>query len=166
MSELDWEIRSFEPEDASSVRHLLTAAFPSPAEADLVEALRADGAAEGELVADAECATVGHVMLSRMKEPEGTLGLAPVATAPEHQRQGIAASLIESALAQALANDWRGVFVLGDQSYYGRFGFDAEAAKRFESPYAGEHFAYTELDEDDEPVKGNKATYADAFSKL
>ena len=167
MSELDWEIRPYEDDDAANVRSLLTAAFPTETEADLVEALRSDGDAEIELVADADGTIVGHILLSKMQEPAATLGLAPVATLPAHQRQGIAASLIESGLAQGLANDWKGAFVLGDLSYYGRFGFEADAAKPFESPYAGEHFGFVILDdEDDQPVTGDRANYAKAFSAL
>ncbi|GGY53083.1 GNAT family N-acetyltransferase [Parvularcula lutaonensis] len=163
--EIDWEIRPYEAGDAEAVRALLTEAFPSDAEARLVEELRKGGDTEIEFLADANGEIIGHVLLSRMKEPERTLALAPVATAEAFRRQGIAASLIESALAQALANDWRGVFVLGDLSYYERFGFDAAEAEVFDSPYAGEHFALVHLD-DDEPVKGKKAVHADAFSQI
>lgn len=164
MSDIDWEIRPYEPSDEEAVRRLLTQAFPSEAEARLVEELRKDGDAEIEFLADADGEVIGHVLLSRMKEPEASLALAPVATAEGFRKQGIAATLIESALAQALANDWRGVFVLGDLSYYERFGFEAGEAKGFESPYAGEHFALAQLDED-EPVKGKKAVHAEAFSR-
>ena len=165
MSEIDWEIRPFEADDAEAVDALLRAAFPSDAEARLVRKLRADGDAEVEFLADAEGTVVGYVMLSRMREPSGTLGLAPVATAEAHRRQGIAASLIESALAQATANEWRGVFVLGDLGYYERFGFENEAAAPFETPYPGEHVGLAILDED-EPPKGRRATYAGAFAGL
>ena len=165
MSEIDWEIRPYEDSDAAAVDALLRAAFPSDAEAKLVQMLREQGDAEVEFLADAEGEIIGHVMLSAMQSPEQCLGLAPVATVEAVRKQGVAGSLIESARAMASANDWRGVFVLGDLSYYERFGFEADAAAPFETAYPKEHFGFALLDED-EPVAPAKADYAQAFSAL
>lgn len=56
---------------------------------------------------------------------------------PERQGRGIGSALIREGLARAEAGGWRGVFGLGEPAYYRRFGFDAEAARGFASPYAG-----------------------------
>jgi putative acetyltransferase len=162
-TEMDWEVRACEPDDHEAVAALLRKAFDSDAEARLVQALRDGGDAEIELVADAEGELLGYMMLSRMAAPDGSLGLGPVATASRVRRQGVAASLIESGLALATANDWHTAFVLGDLDYYGRFGFEAAPAKRFVSPYAGPHFGLTFLDEDAAPKSG-RADYAPAFA--
>src|SRR3546814_3428752 len=37
------------------------------------------------------------------------------------------------------------MFVLGEPGYYGRFGFSAENAEGFDSPYAGPYFMAIEL---------------------
>jgi putative acetyltransferase len=43
-------------------------------------------------------------------------------------------------LRRAADDRWLAVFVLGDPSYYRRFGFSVAAASGFSSPYAGDHF--------------------------
>lgn len=167
MSDIDWEIRPAETADHGAIRTLLGSAFDTAAEADLVEALRSDDDAEIELVAENtdNGEIVGHVLLSRMQSPEKTLALAPVATGEAYRCQGIAASLIESALATAMVGDYLAVFVLGDLSYYARFGFDVDRAKAFPSPYAGEHFAIA-IFESDNPPATTDARHARAFAAL
>jgi len=49
--------------------------------------------------------------------------LGPVAVHPTHQGEGLAASLIGDSLALA-AGRWDQVMLIGDASYYGRFGFE------------------------------------------
>jgi putative acetyltransferase len=164
MSDLDWEVRSYEAADAEAVRRLNLARFESSAEADLTEKLRAGGHAEIELVADADGKIVGHVMLSRMMVPEKALGLGPVATAKDHENEGVASSLIESALALATAHDWQMVFLLGDPAFYERFGFSVEDAARFKSAYDGPYWQVSFLDED--APRSGKAEYAAPFGEI
>lgn len=165
MTCIDWEIRAAGPRDHALMRALLLEGFPTPDEADLVERLRESGATVIEFLAEADGRIVGAVVLSAMQQPEGTLGLGPVVVDASFRRNGIAASLIESGLALAAADDWRGVFVLGDLSYYGRFGFSADAAEGFAAPYPREHFGLAILDPDDPPA-GAEAVYAAPFSTL
>lgn len=47
--------------------------------------------------------------------------LGPVAVHPTHQGEGIGAFLIEESLARA--EGWDRVLLVGDEPYYGRFGF-------------------------------------------
>jgi predicted N-acetyltransferase YhbS len=49
--------------------------------------------------------------------------LGPVAVHPTHQGEGIGAALIGEGLARAAADGWARVLLVGDLSYYGRFGF-------------------------------------------
>ena len=83
--------------------------------------------------------TVGHVLLSRMTAPVRALALAPLAVATDWQRRGIGTALVEAALERARAAGSQAVFVLGDPAYYRRFGFRADLAAGFASPYAGPH---------------------------
>ncbi|PRX35279.1 Predicted N-acetyltransferase YhbS [Meinhardsimonia xiamenensis] len=49
--------------------------------------------------------------------------LGPVATHPIRQGEGLAAWLIRESLARAAGYGWRRVMLVGDEPYYGRFGF-------------------------------------------
>src|SRR5882757_5174664 len=105
-------IRSEEPADRSVVRAAIEAAFPTPAEAQLVDQLRADGDAEISLVAVDDDVVVGHVMFSRMTAEFRALGLGPVAVLPTRQRSGVGSLLVKRGLARAGADRWKMVFVL------------------------------------------------------
>jgi len=47
--------------------------------------------------------------------------LGPIAVHPIHQGEGLGGYLIEESLAAA--SGWERVLLVGDESYYGRFGF-------------------------------------------
>jgi putative acetyltransferase len=161
-------VRPAEPGDANAIREVLIAAFPTAAEADLVEALARDGDTIVSLVAERGGEVVGHVLLSRMRvSGEGrALGLGPVGVLPGFQGGGIGTALIEGALAIARATGEDLVFVLGEPDYYRRFGFSAEAAAPFASPYAGPYFMALALHPGFAPPAAGEAAYARAFSDL
>lgn len=159
-------IREEAPGDRAAIRAVVEAAFPEPAEARLVERLRADGDAVFSLVAIEDGIIVGHVMFSKMTGPFRALGLGPVAVVPGRQRAGIGSRLIREGLARARADGWEGVFVLGDPNYYRRFGFDAETAAGFASPYAGPYLMALALDGEHLPASTGKIDYAPAFGAL
>lgn len=161
-------IRPAEPGDAEAIRAVLVAAFPTAAEADLVEALTRDGDAIVSLVAEREGEVVGHVLLSRMRvSGDGrAVGLGPVGVRPGFRGGGIGADLIEGALGIARATGEELVFVLGEPELYRRFGFSAEAAAAFASPYAGPYFMALALRPGFVFPAGGEAAYAPAFSDL
>jgi putative acetyltransferase len=162
-----WLIRPENPGDRAAVRALLVEAFPTAAEADLVERLRRDGDARMALVAvEAAGRVVGQITLSAMRAPFRALGLAPVAVAADRRRRGIAAALIEESIGLARAAGWQGIFVVGDPAYYTRFGFDAGAAAAFESAYAGPYLMLLALDRDAVSRARGRAEYAPAFAGL
>lgn len=49
--------------------------------------------------------------------------LGPVAVHPTHQGEGLAGILIRDSMRRARAAGWQRVLLVGDASYYGRFGF-------------------------------------------
>ena len=162
-------IREATAADANAIRQVHLQAFPTSAEAELVERLDRDGDSALSLVAEDD-AIVGHLLLSRMRvEADGrsldSLGLAPIAVLPERQRQGIGGLLIDSALRRARATGAQMVFLLGEPGYYSRFGFDAALAEPFASPYGGPLFQAVAL-VDLPPVSSGTADYAPAFGDL
>lgn len=135
-------IREDEPDDYEAIRRVNESAFGSPAEADLVEALRKGGYVIASLVAETEAGVVGHLLFSRL--PIETVGgsipaasLAPMVVAPEVQRQGIGSLLVEAGLAFCREQGERIAFVLGHPAFYPRFGFSSERASTIASPFGG-----------------------------
>ena len=101
-------VRPAEPEDAAGIRAVHLAAFPSPLEADLVEALAREGDAVVSLVAERQSEIAGHVLLSRMQVAgDGrdlrALGLGPIGVLPGFQGGGIGGALVEAAIVIARA---------------------------------------------------------------
>ncbi len=84
---------------------------------------------------------------------------------PERRRCGIGSALVRAALAHERGGGWAVAFVLGDPAYYGRFGFHADAARGYASPYAGKHFQAAPLGP--EPLSGVGAVvYPTPFAAL
>ena len=109
---------------------------------------------------------VGHVLLSRLRSPAGALALAPVSVRPDRQGEGIGSALIRAALEQAAAAGCQAVFVLGEPEYYGRFGFLAESAEAFATPYPGPYFMALALEEGALGRMEKTVVYAPAFDAL
>jgi putative acetyltransferase len=154
-------IRPETPADHAAVRAVHLAAFPTPAEADLVDRLRAEGDATLSLVSETWGTITGHVLLSPLKAPVRALALAPVATLPSHQRQGQGSALIQAAITAAREAAWDAILVLGEPAYYTRFGFSAEAARGYECAYAGPYLMLLPLTA--RPFPKGPITYARAF---
>jgi putative acetyltransferase len=160
-------IRAERPEDAATIRAVNAAAFPTPAEARLVDQLRADGDLILSLVAERNGEVAGHVGFSRMAVGDdgmwqNAVALAPVAVLPSQQGKGIGKALIEQGLQTLKEQGETLVFVLGSQDYYGRFGFSLDEAEPFSCTYAGPHFQLLRLS-DGGPLSG-RVQYAAAFS--
>lgn len=158
-------IRPETPADLAAIAEVVERAFGRPDEARLVEALRKDGDAAISLLAEDDGRVIGHILFSPMSAPFPALGLAPLSVAPDRQAQGVGAALMWAGLEAASGGDWRAVFVLGDPAYYGRFGFRAERAQGFVSPYAGPHLMALAL-HGDLPASTGPIDYAPAFLSL
>jgi putative acetyltransferase len=122
-----WTTRAETPDDVRAVREVNVAAFPTAAEADLVDALRASDAwIEGLSIVTEDCegTVVGHALLTRC-HVDGTpaLALAPCAVLPRVQRSGAGSAAIRAGLEAARAMGENLVLVLGHAEYYPRFGF-------------------------------------------
>ena len=118
-------IRKERAEDISGVDAVVRAAFGRPEEASLVEALRRAGAITVSAVAVLDSRIVGYVAFSpvTINDEHSALALAPVAVAPDFQRQGIGTAVIRWALEECRRLRHGIVIVLGEPNYYCRFGF-------------------------------------------
>lgn len=132
-------IRYAKPADRAAIAAVVAAAFGRPDEARLVERLRAEQDAMFELVADEAGAVAGHIMFSRLWADRDALyaALAPLAVRPERQGAGLGSALVRAGLENAPQFGAAGVLVLGEPTYYGRFGFSAATVTEVAAPYGG-----------------------------
>lgn len=164
-------IRPERPADAAAIRAVHEAAFPTHAEAALVDALRAAGRLVVSLVAtNAAGGVIGHAALSPVTVDGrdcGGLGLAPVAVLPAQQRRGVGGRLIRAALAAAEARAAAFVVVLGDPAYYARFGFHRAGEFGLANEYGADaEFMVKETRPDGLPPGRGLVKYAPEFSAL
>ena len=150
--------------DREGIEELLLATFLTSSELRLVRQLREDGEVVFSLVAMEEAALVGQTLFSRLRKPAAALALAPVSVAANRRRRGIAAAMIEAGLDRAKAEGWKAVLVVGDPSYYPRFGFSREAVRSKSCRYAGPALMGLALAEN--ALGGPRIEYAPAFSSL
>ena len=138
-------IRAESPRDEAAVHAVHKAAFPTDAEARLVDAIRANGNDRVSLVAEMGGKVVGHVLFSPVGvDGHEGIGLAPVAVLPDFQGRGIGAALIKAGIAACRELGVRFIVVLGAPRYYQRFGF---RPTHLGNEYgAGEEFMALELE--------------------
>lgn len=161
------------PDDIAAIHAVNDAAFPTRAEAGLVDTLRNEGAHVLSLVAVDRDQVVGHILFSPVlieteAGPLDALGLGPMAVLPERQRAGIGSILVTTGLRQCTALDYPAVVVLGHPEYYPRFGF--VRADRFgitcEFPSPPEAFMIRELRAGALAGKSGIAKYHAAFNAV
>src|SRR6266436_4974921 len=91
------EIREERSDDIAAVRDVNKRAFGQDQEGNIVDALRANGAALLSLVATVGDRVVGHIMYNPLSVGDvNGAALGPMAVLPEHQRQGIGSKLVEA----------------------------------------------------------------------
>lgn len=119
------EIREERPDDVAAVRDLNRRAFGQDQESNIVDALRANGAALLSLVATVNDRVVGHIMYSPLSIGGNVKGaaLGPMGVLPEYQRQGIGGKLIEAGNRKLKDAGCPFIIVVGHADYYARFGF-------------------------------------------
>lgn len=121
------ETRREVPDDRARIFQVEAAAFSSPNEAALVDALREAAHPHLSLVALLEGEIVGHVFFSPVTmeaRPEVRVAaLGPIGVDPAHQGRGIGSALVRAGLEQCPGQGWGAVFLVGNPVYYSRFGF-------------------------------------------
>jgi putative acetyltransferase len=160
-------IRPEQPGDVTTIHAVHTSAFPTDAEARLVEALRAAGHLAISLVAEEGGRVVGHVAFSPVTVAGVVrgLGLAPLAVAPDCQSRGIGGQLIREGLSAAARSGAGFVVVLGHPGYYARFGFRRAGSVGLDNEYgANEAFMVLELQPGSLPAGGGLVRYGAEFA--
>ena len=133
-------VRNEKPEDIAAIHEVNEKAFGQPAEANLVDALRANGKVTISLVAVQDDRVVGHILFSPVtieseEESLAAVGLAPMAVLPEFQNQGIGSRLVRAGLDGCRKALHESVVVLGHPQYYPRFGFTPASRYGIKSEY-------------------------------
>jgi putative acetyltransferase len=130
--------------DRDAVPRVHLCAFPE-GESEIVAKLALDLLFEKttpptiSLVAETDDAIVGHIAFSPViidnhKNFQGYI-LAPLGVIPDYQKCRIGSKLIEYGIRLLSDMGVNVVFVYGDPKYYGRFGFSADAAHQYITPY-------------------------------
>lgn len=127
-------------EDAAEVEWLLDTAF-APGRTALSSYRLREGVepvAELCLVArdefDAVVGAIRHWPVRIGPAGVPALLLGPVAVHPTRQGEGLGAILIGEAMERAAGLGWTRVLLVGDEPYYGRFGFRRRSAEGVEFP--------------------------------
>ena len=163
-------MRKEEYSDIEKIRELNAEAFESEEEADLVNSLRDSGIPRISLVAEEAGEIVGHILFtpvelagddSRLK----LSGLAPMAVAPEHQRQGIGSALVEAGIAECRAQGYDVIVVLGHPGYYPKFDFIPSVKYGIKSEYDVPHDVFMVMELKEGVLTGKEGTikYHKAF---
>lgn len=158
--------------DQAAVRAVNIAAFETPAEADLVDALRTKAIQLVSLVAEVAGETAGHILFSPVSLAEcpqvKLMGLGPMAVAPRHQRKGIGSSLVREGLSHCKQLGYQAVVVIGHAEYYPRFGFvpAAKFAIRSEFDVPENAFMIAELETGALQGKAGLIRYDEAFASV
>ena len=161
-------IRKEVPGDAAAIEAVTIAAFQDAAHTEhaeqfIVNALRKSDQLSISLVAEQGGAIIGHVAVSPVSISTGVAnwyGLGPISVAPGHQGLGVGTRLMDRALAELRRLGASGCVVLGDPSYYSRFGFKAEPTLLL--PGVPEEY-FLAIVFNGSPPSG-KVSYHDAFS--
>jgi len=162
-------IRPERADDAAAIHATHCAAFPTDAEAKLVDLLRENGHASVSFIAEEDDQIVGHVLFSPVAIDSdagaGGLGLAPVAVVPARQRRGLGTRLIETALTVCRREGVPFVVVLGDPVFYHRFGFGRARDLSLRNEYGvDDEFMVLTLSDNAIPTSGGLVTYGPEFA--
>ncbi|MCU4502443.1 N-acetyltransferase [Acinetobacter sp. WU_MDCI_Abxe161] len=124
-------IRDEQDKDIEAIEKLTKAAFEnaehtSHTEHFIVNSLRTHGQLTISLVAIEDGSIIGHVAISPVQMSSGEIGwygLGPISVYPAKQGRGIGSLLMNKSLEKLKQLGAQGCVLLGDPSYYSRFGF-------------------------------------------
>lgn len=129
---LNLMLRNEQDQDVDAIFKLTESAFKNAEHTDhteqfIVNALRKMQQLTLSIVAEHDQQIIGHVAISPVEISSGTsdwYGLGPISVAPEYQQQGVGSALMRTVLEQLKQLGAAGSVVLGDPTYYSKFGFN------------------------------------------
>lgn len=130
------QVRESTSADIPGIVALYPRAFPEEDLLPVVTALLEDPPIRISLVATIDGQIEGNVIFTACTadgDDARVALLAPLAVAPERQRQGIGSELVRDGLRRLREAGFNLVCVLGDPAYYGRLGFVPE--RNVATPY-------------------------------
>ena len=160
-------IRDQTEADFSAVHELVIAAFKTlpvacGREQFVMDALWRTGAATVALVAEDRGEVVGQAVFSKVLvsgHDVGWHGCGPVSVLPARHKQGTGSALMRAGLERLRALGSKGCVVVGDPTYYRRFGFENTDAMR-EPEVPPQYFMALRIDGD---MPNGDVTFDKAF---
>jgi putative acetyltransferase len=173
MEPLSVTVRPERPEDRDAIRALHDSVFGEPDEGLIVEGIRgsADAIDGGSLVAlDGSGVVIGHLLASRgvIVGDDGVERhvwvLGPFAVRADLQGRGVGARLMREQVSLATKRGVPLICLLGEASYYPRFGFQPARQLGIEppQPWADEHWQALKLPAYTDDLRG-RARYPAPF---
>ena len=157
-------IRIARKNDLAEILGVVGRAFAGDTEQKLVETLATSRTGTLSLVAACDGRIIGHILFSAIEAPLAAMALAPLAVDPDYRELQIGTKLVHAALERLRKRGIEAVFVLGDRTYYERFGFSSAAADPFDAPWQSPHFMALELVEGALKDKAGALTYPPVFT--
>lgn len=160
-------LRQETTDDYSEVFELNHIAFGQDNEAKLVDALRNNPTVfipELSIVAIENSKIIGHILFTKIniKDDKGnineSLGLAPMAVRPEHQKSGIGGQLIRKGFEVAKDLGFKSVIVLGHEHYYPKFGFESADKWNIKAPFDVPSSVFMAIELEKDGLKNIKGT--------
>lgn len=154
------EIRRSLSIDHTQLDDLYRNAFPEEDLLPLVHSLLDPNQSVYSYIAIEEGALTGHVLFTECNVERALQRvslLGPLAVSPKCQRQGVGTKLLNYGLENLKDEGFSQIFVLGDPSYYGRFGFVGPANVTPPCPIPDEWSSAWQslcLQEDASPLRG------------
>lgn len=156
-------IRRARPEDSFQISSVITEAFNSTAEAEIIRRLQREHDDIDAWVILHKTRLVGALQFYKITlKNRYVAGLGPVGIHPDFQRKGFGTTLIKKGMEVLKSEtDYPLLFVLGHPEFYPRFGFSAKLGNQFIAPWSGPSFMAMPL-QTDSPQDGT-LTFPKAF---
>ncbi|MEO1291959.1 MAG: N-acetyltransferase [Pseudomonadota bacterium] len=173
-------LRFFRPSEWPAVKAVFSTAFGGPEEAHLLDRLRGDGDLAFAICAETPSAgldvemPVDEPFTAALAfcdlpilgpRPIRAVGLIGPAVLPAFRNRGLGSDLVRAGIAQCRKKGFEAICVLGDPTYFARFGFETSAARAIEAPYAGPYYMALALHDGLGQIAG-EARYPRAFDAL
>ncbi|MFZ1815015.1 MAG: N-acetyltransferase [Rhizobiaceae bacterium] len=159
-------IRESHAGDSDAIALIERDAFGRDAEAEMALALIASPPHTISLVAECNGRIIGHVLTTEIRAPVRAAAIAPLAVLPEFREMQVGSQLIREAIHRSRSEGFEALFVLGDNAYYERFGFNSHMADPFDIDWQGPNFMALELRDGALSGNGGRLEYPQQFFAL